>query len=79
MKALPVHGHVIPLPSHVMFIGRNSKEKAVVVIFRSGNKGYAYRLGDSYNKRLCCMLSKHPQPGTFVSKFLRKFPTVVLD
>jgi hypothetical protein len=79
MKALPVHGHVIPMPSHVMFIGRNTKLKEVVVIFRGGHKGYAYSLGDNYNPRLCCLLSKHPQPGTFVSKFLRKFPTEILD
>lgn len=62
-----------------MFIGRNTKLKEVVVIFRGGHKGYAYSLGDNYNPRLCCLLSKHPQPGTFVSKFLRKFPTEILD
>jgi len=76
MKPLAVHGHVIPLPSHVMFVGRNNKMKAVVVIFRQGHKGYAYRLGDSYNPGLCCKLAQHPQPGTFVSKVLRKFPVV---
>jgi hypothetical protein len=79
MKALPVHGHVIPLPSHVMFIGRNTRRKEVVVIFRGGYKGYAYSLHDSYSKRLCCLLAQHPQPGTFVSKYLRKFPTQILE
>lgn len=76
MKPLQVHGHVIPLPSHVMFVGRNNREKGVVVIFRQGHKGYLYRLGDSYNPRLCCKLAEHPQPGTFVAKVLKKFPVV---
>ena len=79
MKHLAVHGHVIPLPSHVMFVGRNSKMKAVVVIFRQGHKAYVYKLGDSYNPRLCCKLSQHPQPGKFVSQVLRKFPTEIVE
>lgn len=79
MAPLVVHGHVIPLPSHVMFIGRNSKMKALVVIFRQGHKGYAYKLGDSYNPKLCCKLSQHPQPGTFINKHLRQFPVVLVE
>lgn len=53
--------------------------KAVVVIFRQGRKGYAYRLGDSYHSNLCCTLAKHPQPGIFVSNVLRKYPVVELE
>jgi hypothetical protein len=79
MKPLAVHGHVIPMPSHVMFVGRNSKLRGLVVIFRQGHKGYLYKLGDSYNPRLCCKLSEHPQPGTFVSKVIKKFPVTMIE
>lgn len=74
-----VHGHVIPSPSHVIFVGRNSKMRALVVIFRQGHKAYIYKLGDSYNPRLCCKLAEHPQPGVFISRILRKFPTETID
>jgi hypothetical protein len=73
------HGHVIRQPSHVMFIGRNSQEKSMVIIFRQGHIGYAYRLGDSYNPKLCCKLSEHPEPGVFINKVLRKFPVDRID
>lgn len=74
MSGLPVHGHVIRMPSHILFIGRNNKRKLLVVIFRQGHKAYAYRLGDSYDPRLCCKLSQHPSPGTFISNVIKQFP-----
>jgi len=74
LRNLPVHGHVIRMPSHIMFIGRNSKMKALVVIFRQGHKAYVYRLGDSFDKRLCCKLAQHPSPGGFISKYIKQFP-----
>jgi len=73
MSGLNVHGHVIREPSHIMFVGRNTRMKALVVIFRQGRKGYAYKLGDSFNPKLCCELAKHPSPGTFISN-LKQFP-----
>jgi hypothetical protein len=75
MTALAVHGHVISLPSHILFIGRNNRMKALVVIFRDGRKAYAYLLGDSYHPRLCCTLAKHPSPGVFIGNTIKKFPT----
>ena len=53
--------------------------KGLVVIFRQGHKGYLYRLGDSYNPKLCCKLSEHPQPGSFISKAIKKFPVVMIE
>ena len=74
MTALGVHGHVIPSPSHVMFVGRNNKSRALVVIFRQGRKAYVYRLGDSYNPKLCCDIAKLPSPGVFLNKHIKQFP-----
>lgn len=74
MTALQVHGHVIPMPSHILFVGRNTKMRVLVVIFRQGHKGYAYKLGDSFHPRLCCNLAKHPSPGTFISEVVKQFP-----
>lgn len=74
MTALPVHGHVIPMPSHIMFVGRNSKRKALVVIFRQGRQAYVYRLGDSYHQRICCEMAKLPNPGVFLNQYVKQFP-----
>jgi len=74
-----VHGHVIASPSHVMFVGRNTRERVLVVIFRQGRKAYVYRLGDSYHPNLCCKIAQLPEPGGFISKELRKFPTESIE
>ena len=73
-RTLPVHGHVIRLPSHVMFVGRNTKRKQLVVIFRQGAKAYVYNLGDSFHPKMCCEIAKLSNPGTFISSQIKQFP-----
>jgi hypothetical protein len=63
---LTVHGHVFD-EGNVMFLGRINKEKALVVVFRNGQKAYLYRLGSAYDKRLCCTAAKLPSPGRWIN------------
>jgi hypothetical protein len=79
MTMLAVHGHVIPGPSHIIFVGRNTKMKALVVIFRQGRKAYVYKLGDSYHQRLCCNIAKLPNPGVYLNKYIKPFPVEDYD
>lgn len=79
MTALPVHGHMIPPPfSHVMFVGRNNRMRALVVVYRGGRNVYMYRLGDSYDPGLCCKLAQLPHPGEFINQHVKKFPVEIL-
>lgn len=72
--SLPVHGHVIRMPSHILFVGRNAKRKELVVIFRQGSKAYTYEMGDSFHPKMCCEIAKLPNPGTFISSQIKQFP-----